>query len=195
MILDLRDDPGGLVDEAVEVASAFLDGGPVVVLRAARRRHARRSTRRRAATPRPRSWCSSTAAPPARPRSSPAALQDRDRAVVVGSRTFGKGSVQEPSRLADGSAIELTVGQLRHPVGRDASTASASSPTSPSTPASRRVDAESRALEVLTGLVAAVGPADGADGCHASRAASWSRRTRRRATTTTSRTPTRPASC
>ncbi len=44
-----------------------------------------------------------------------AALQDRDRAVVVGSRTFGKGSVQEPARLSDGSAIELTVGRYLTP--------------------------------------------------------------------------------
>ena len=57
-----------------------------------------------------------------------AALQDRGRAVVVGSRTFGKGSVQEPATLSDGSAIELTVGHYVTPNGAR-STASASSPT------------------------------------------------------------------
>ena len=46
------------------------------------------------------------------------ALQDRGRAVVVGIRTFGKGSVQEPMRLGDGSAMELTVGTYRTPSGR-----------------------------------------------------------------------------
>lgn len=46
------------------------------------------------------------------------ALQDRGRAVVVGSRTFGKGSVQMPSRLPDGSVAELTVGHYRTPSGR-----------------------------------------------------------------------------
>ncbi|MER6983947.1 S41 family peptidase, partial [Streptomyces carpinensis] len=44
--------------------------------------------------------------------------QDRGRAVVVGSRTFGKGSVQMPSRLPDGSVAELTVGHYRTPSGR-----------------------------------------------------------------------------
>ena len=43
------------------------------------------------------------------------ALQDRGRAVVVGWRTFGKGSVQMPSTLPDGSVAELTVGHYRTP--------------------------------------------------------------------------------
>jgi carboxyl-terminal processing protease len=45
------------------------------------------------------------------------ALQDRGRVVVVGSRTFGKGSVQMPSRLSDGSVAELTVGHYRLSTG------------------------------------------------------------------------------
>jgi carboxyl-terminal processing protease len=46
------------------------------------------------------------------------ALQDRGRAVVVGSRTFGKGSVQMPSDLPGGAVAELTVGHYRTPAGR-----------------------------------------------------------------------------
>ncbi|NEE49869.1 peptidase S41, partial [Streptomyces sp. SID8455] len=46
------------------------------------------------------------------------ALQDRGRAVVVGSRTYGKGSVQMPTRLPGGSVAELTVGHYRTPSGR-----------------------------------------------------------------------------
>ncbi|GAA3003993.1 hypothetical protein GCM10020229_14900 [Kitasatospora albolonga] len=46
------------------------------------------------------------------------ALQDRSRAVLVGSRTFGKGTVQQPSRLADGAVLELTVGRYATPAGR-----------------------------------------------------------------------------
>jgi carboxyl-terminal processing protease len=45
------------------------------------------------------------------------ALQDRGRAVVIGSRTFGKGSIQMPTRLPDGSVAELTVGHYRTPSG------------------------------------------------------------------------------
>ena len=46
------------------------------------------------------------------------ALQDRNRAVLIGSNTFGKGSVQESSKLANGSSIEITVGRLRTPSGK-----------------------------------------------------------------------------
>lgn len=45
------------------------------------------------------------------------ALQDLGRAITVGTRTFGKGSVQMPSRLQDGSVAELTVGHYRTPAG------------------------------------------------------------------------------
>lgn len=45
------------------------------------------------------------------------ALKDRGRAVTVGTRTFGKGSVQMPSSLPDGSVAELTVGHYRTPAG------------------------------------------------------------------------------
>jgi len=47
------------------------------------------------------------------------ALQDRGRAVVVGSRTFGKGSVQMPRPQSDGSVAELTVGHYTTPSGSD----------------------------------------------------------------------------
>jgi carboxyl-terminal processing protease len=46
------------------------------------------------------------------------ALQDRGRAVVVGSRTFGKGTVQIPREMPDGSVAELTVGHYATPAGR-----------------------------------------------------------------------------
>src|SRR5690606_34018046 len=46
------------------------------------------------------------------------ALQDRNRAVIVGSRTFGKGTVQMPSEQPDGSVAELTVGHYATPKGR-----------------------------------------------------------------------------
>jgi len=47
------------------------------------------------------------------------ALQDRGRAVVVGSRTFGKGAVQQATPLPGGAAVERTVGHYRTPDGRD----------------------------------------------------------------------------
>ena len=85
-----------------------------------------------------------------------AALQDRNRAVVVGSRTYGKGSVQEPSRLSDGSALELTVGRYLTPAGRSLDGVGVEPDVLVSPQLAPEV-AERRAIEVLTGLVAALG--------------------------------------
>ncbi|MGW4157839.1 S41 family peptidase [Micromonospora chersina] len=74
------------------------------------------------------------------------ALQDRGRAVVVGSRTFGKGSVQMPSRLPDGSVAELTVGHYRTPSGRTVDGRG----IAPDLPADQKV--LQRAETVLSGL-------------------------------------------
>ncbi|GAA3060973.1 hypothetical protein GCM10020000_50120 [Streptomyces olivoverticillatus] len=74
------------------------------------------------------------------------ALQDRGRAVVVGTRTFGKGSVQMPSRLPGGAVAELTVGHYRTPHGRTVDGAG----ILPDLAA--RGDAEQRARTVLSGL-------------------------------------------
>jgi carboxyl-terminal processing protease len=74
------------------------------------------------------------------------ALQDRGRAVVVGSRTFGKGSVQMPTRLPEGSVAELTVGHYRTPSGREVDGRG----IVPDLVAG--ADAEPRATTVLTGL-------------------------------------------
>ncbi|MFZ0324109.1 MAG: S41 family peptidase [Actinomycetes bacterium] len=156
IVLDLRGNPGGLLDEAVEVASIFLDGGPVV------------SYERRGAPDR------TLSALPGGDTTTPlvvlvdrasasaaevvaAAMQDRNRAVIVGERTFGKGSVQEPSRLSDGSAIEFTVGRYLTPDGRviDGHGVEPDVRVDPSTGSD---GAESRALEVLRGLMAASQP-------------------------------------
>ena len=89
-----------------------------------------------------------------------AALQDRNRAVVVGARTFGKGSVQEPSRLSDGSALELTVGRYLTPNGRVIDGVGVEPDVVVGAAASPRA-AERRAIEVLTGLTAALDTATG----------------------------------
>ena len=84
-----------------------------------------------------------------------AALQDRDRAVIVGSRTFGKGSVQEPMTLSDGSAIELTVGRYLTPAGRSIDGVGVEPDVTVDASANPSVG-ERRALEVLSGLLAAL---------------------------------------
>jgi carboxyl-terminal processing protease len=88
-----------------------------------------------------------------------AALQDRSRAVVVGSRTYGKGSVQEPSVLPDGSAIEFTIGRYLTPTGRVIDGRGVE-PDVLVDPAATPEVAEQRALEVLRGLTAALPLAD-----------------------------------
>ena len=117
VLLDLRGDPGGLLSEAVETASAFLDGGPVVT-------YTRRDARPQRLDVEGRGDTSLTLVVLVDGGTASAAevvagaLQDRGRAVVVGTRTFGKGSVQEPHVLPDGSSLALTVARYVLPSGR-----------------------------------------------------------------------------
>ncbi|OKJ75478.1 peptidase S41 [Streptomyces sp. CB01883] len=116
VVLDLRGNSGGLVTEAVDTASAFLDGGLVAtydVDGAQRALHADAG----GDTDRPLVALVDGGTMSAAELLT-GALQDRGRAVVIGSRTFGKGSVQMPTNLPDGSVAELTVGHYRTPSGR-----------------------------------------------------------------------------
>jgi C-terminal peptidase prc len=117
IVLDLRGNSGGLVAEAVTAASAFLDGGLVAtydVEGEQRALHAEPG----GDTTRPLVALVDGGTMSAAELLT-GALQDRGRAVVVGSRTFGKGSVQMPTELPDGSVAELTVGHYRTPSGRN----------------------------------------------------------------------------
>ncbi|MEU1851895.1 S41 family peptidase [Streptomyces sp. NPDC019990] len=116
VVLDLRGNSGGLVTEAVTAASAFLDGGLVATYDVdgeQRALHAEPG----GDTTRPLVALVDGGTMSAAELLT-GAVQDRGRALVVGSRTFGKGSVQMPSRLPDGSVAELTVGHYRTPSGR-----------------------------------------------------------------------------
>jgi carboxyl-terminal processing protease len=83
-------------------------------------------------------------------------VQDRNRAVVVGSQTFGKGSVQEPKVLSDGSAIEFTVGSYLTPSGRSLDGVGVH-PDVPVPSGTSSSVAEAQAVEVLSGLIADAG--------------------------------------
>jgi carboxyl-terminal processing protease len=119
LVLDLRDNPGGLFDQAVAVADLFLSEGVIV------------STEGRAGT-RPEVWY-------ARPKGTrstlpvvvlvnggtassaeivAAALQENRRAVLCGEKTFGKGSVQSLLALEDGSGLKVTVARYFTPKHR-----------------------------------------------------------------------------
>ncbi|KPC64819.1 S41 family peptidase [Streptomyces chattanoogensis] len=116
LLLDLRGNTGGLVTESVASASAFLDGGLVAtydVRGSQRALYADRGGNTRIPLVVLVDGGTMSAG-----ELLAGALQDRGRAIVVGSPTFGKGSVQMPSRLPDGSVAELTVGHYRTPSGR-----------------------------------------------------------------------------
>ncbi|MFJ3965329.1 S41 family peptidase [Streptomyces sp. NPDC090036] len=148
VMLDLRGNPGGLVAEAVTAASAFLDGGLVATY------DVRGEQRVLHAAPGGDTTRPLVALVDGGTMSAAelvtGALQDRGRAVAVGSRTFGKGSVQMPTELPDGSVAELTVGTYRTPAGRSLD----GDGITPDVTAGDRV--EERAVTVLGGL--GVGP-------------------------------------
>ncbi|MEV6943368.1 S41 family peptidase [Streptomyces sp. NPDC051172] len=116
IILDLRANSGGLVTEAVTTASAFLDGGLVATYDVDGEQQALHAAPG-GDTTRPLVVLVDGGTMSAAELLT-GALQDRGRAVVVGSRTFGKGSVQMPRQLPGGSVAELTVGHYRTPSGR-----------------------------------------------------------------------------
>lgn len=116
VLLDLRGNSGGLVAEAVATASVFLDGGLVATYDVHGRQQALYA-RPGGNTEVPLVVLVDGGTMSAAEMLS-GALQDRGRALIMGSRTFGKGSVQMPSTLADGSVAELTVGHYRLPDGR-----------------------------------------------------------------------------
>jgi hypothetical protein len=162
VVLDLRGNPGGLLDEAVETASAFLDGGPVV------------SYRRRGGSPvRLDALGTGDVLTPlvllvdggtaSAAEVVAGALRDRGRGVIVGSRTFGKGTVQEPRTLSDGSALDLTVAHYTTPAGHSVDGVGLA-PDIDIAPGSAPAVAVRRALEVLTGLVADTTAAAGRHG-------------------------------
>ncbi|MET8744483.1 S41 family peptidase [Streptomyces sp. NPDC004728] len=116
VLLDLRGNSGGLVAEAVTAASAFLDGGLVATYDVHGEQRALYA-QPGGDTDRPLVVLVDGGTMSAAELLT-GALQDRGRAVTVGSRTFGKGSVQMPSKLPGGSVAELTVGHYRTPAGR-----------------------------------------------------------------------------
>jgi carboxyl-terminal processing protease len=152
LVLDLRGNPGGLLDEGVQVASAFLDGGTVVSYRGRGVDDKTYAVIGHGDTVTPLVVLVDNGTASAAEVVA-GALQDRNRALVVGSRTYGKGSVQQPLVLSDGSALEITVARYFTPSGRSVDqvgiTPDVDLPTGYDAAAALR-----RAVEVLSGTVA-----------------------------------------
>jgi len=118
-VIDLRSNPGGLLDEAVDVSDAFLDSGEIVSQRGRDKRDIERYYARKGdyAHGLPivvlvDSGSASAAEIVA------GALQDQHRGLVMGERSFGKGSVQTLLQLDDTTALRLTTARYYTPSGR-----------------------------------------------------------------------------
>lgn len=122
LVIDLRNNPGGLLAESISVADLFLDSGEIV----------RTASKRPDGGHSPRRWTASRRGTgPREPlallinqgSASAAeivagALQDHRRALLVGRTSFGKGTVQSLVDLSDGSGLKLTIAQYITPAGR-----------------------------------------------------------------------------
>ena len=119
LVFDLRNNPGGVLQQAVGLADGFLDEGVIVSTRG------RNAKMQMEFTANPGQWLPDTAVIILVDRGTASAsevvsgaLQDHGRALVVGERTFGKGSVQSVLPLRNGAGIKLTTALYYTPSGR-----------------------------------------------------------------------------
>jgi carboxyl-terminal processing protease len=117
IILDLRDNGGGLFSEGVSVASVFIEEGEVVSYKERSEPKVSYDAEGEAFEDVPLVVLVNEGTASASEIVT-GALQDTNRAVVVGTNTYGKGSVQEVLPLADASALKLTIGAYFTPEGR-----------------------------------------------------------------------------
>src|SRR5882762_4533994 len=119
VVLDLRHNPGGLLDQAVKVADRFLVDGVIVTTKGRGSKHV--EVERAHAKDTEPSYPMIVLVDGGTASASEivaGALQDHGRAVVLGTPTFGKGSVQTVIELEDGSGLKLTIARYYTPSGR-----------------------------------------------------------------------------
>jgi carboxyl-terminal processing protease len=120
LLFDLRGDPGGLLDQGVRIADLFLNSGQRIVSMRGRTPDATQTFDDRA----PQLWPDLPVAVLVDSNTASAAeivagaLQDHDRAVVLGAPTYGKGSAQNVFRVGNGGAVKLTTALWYTPSGR-----------------------------------------------------------------------------
>ncbi|MFO8066938.1 MAG: S41 family peptidase [Bacteroidales bacterium] len=119
LILDLRGNGGGFLEAAIALADEFLPAGEMIVYTEGFRRPKKYAYARRTGKFEDKplvilidEWSASASEIIA------GAIQDNDKGLVIGRRSFGKGLVQEQVQLADGSALRLTVARYYTPSGR-----------------------------------------------------------------------------
>jgi carboxyl-terminal processing protease len=118
-IIDLRNDPGGLLDQAISVSDSFLDEGAIVIIKGRNLEQTQRSN----ATPGDISEGKKlvvliNGGSASASEIVAGALQDHHRATIVGTRSFGKGSVQTIIPLGSDGALRLTTARYYAPSGR-----------------------------------------------------------------------------
>ncbi len=119
MIIDLRDNSGGYLDQALLICNEFLDKGDMIVYMEGL--HRRKQEYKADGTGTLQNIGLTVLIGPSSASSSEivaGAVQDNDRGVLVGRRSYGKGLVQEPINFTDGSGLRLTVARYYTPSGR-----------------------------------------------------------------------------
>jgi carboxyl-terminal processing protease len=120
LLLDLRGNPGGPLDQAIKVANEFLQQGQMIVYTRGRVPNSDqdyRATERSRYTDLPLVVLANRSSASASEIVS-GALQDHDRAIIVGETTFGKALVQSVYRISEGAALALTTARYYTPSGR-----------------------------------------------------------------------------
>lgn len=119
LVLDLRGNPGGFLDAAIDISDEFLPRGKMIVYTQGKNRPRQNSI----ASDKGRFEKQKLAILIDENSASASeivagAIQDNDRGIIIGRRSFGKGLVQEQSEFKDGSAIRLTIARYYTPSGR-----------------------------------------------------------------------------
>jgi carboxyl-terminal processing protease len=120
LVLDLRNNPGGLLDQAVAISDRFLPGNLDIVTTRGRdgRNTTEEHSKERDTEPPYPLVVLVNAGTASASEIVAGALQDHARAVLIGTPTFGKGSVQTVIELEDGSGLKLTIARYYTPKGR-----------------------------------------------------------------------------
>ncbi len=119
LILDLRNNGGGYLEEAVKLADEFLEKGNTIVFtegKARPKKYYRATTAGEFENTQIRILVDESTASASEIISG--AVQDNDRGIILGRRTYGKGLVQEQSNWPDGSGLRLTIARYYTPTGR-----------------------------------------------------------------------------
>jgi carboxyl-terminal processing protease len=119
LVLDLRDNPGGLLEEAVNAASIFIPDGTIVSTDGRNQPRQVYTAKGNAIAPRIPMVVLVDRGTASAAEIVTGALKDRGRAKVVGTHTYGKGVFQEIQQLSNGGALDITVGEYFTPSGHN----------------------------------------------------------------------------